>query len=151
MKGKLGPTGIFLRIAIPTTVYVIAAVSVMVATGSLFNIAENARPLQYVGTGLMILGFFIDVAAASTVRRAMREGRLAATGLYAVIRDPMYFAQIFLILPGFLLLFNSWLVLAGVVVAYAAYRVSIGLEHQMLENQFGEEHRQYVKKVPIRF
>jgi protein-S-isoprenylcysteine O-methyltransferase Ste14 len=62
----------------------------------------------------------------------------------------MYVLQIFITLPGLFLLFNSWLVLAGVIPAYAAYRVFVREEHRYLEERFGAAYRAYLNRVLLK-
>ena len=99
---------------------------------------------------MVAVGFSLNLVAAFSMLKAHREERLATGGLYRLFRDPMYVVQIFLTLPGLLLLFNSWLVLAGITPAYIAYRVFVREEHTYLENRFGKAYREYLKKVVLK-
>jgi protein-S-isoprenylcysteine O-methyltransferase Ste14 len=62
----------------------------------------------------------------------------------------MYVLQILITLPGLFLLFNSWLVLTCVIPTYVSYRVFVKDEHSYLAERFGEEYREYLKKVLLK-
>ena len=150
---KMSIMGVGGKIAIPTLLYVIAATIVSRASRPAFRITSNERSLRSLrigGATMAASGFALNLVAAAAMLKANREKRLATRGLYRLFRDPMYVIQIFVTLPGLFLLFNSWLVLTGVVPAYIAYRVFVKEEHSYLEEQFGEPYREYLKRVLLK-
>jgi protein-S-isoprenylcysteine O-methyltransferase Ste14 len=150
MEKKMTVMGVGVKIALPALLWLAASEAVSLTVHPLFGITANYTALLAVGISLIAVGFALNLAAAFTMLKAHKERRLATGGLYAVFRDPMYVMQIFLTLPGLFLLFNSWLVLAGVVPAYICYRIFVREEHRYLEGLYGEEYRQYLKKVPVK-
>lgn len=46
---------------------------------------------------------------------------------------------------------NSWLVLTTVIVNYISILIYASREYKFLEQEFGDEYREYVKKVWIKF
>jgi protein-S-isoprenylcysteine O-methyltransferase Ste14 len=141
------------KIGVPTLLYTAAAWLVSRSLSPMFRITSNAgslRILRTAGISMGIIGFSLNLVAALSMLKANREQRLATGGLYRLFRDPMYVLQIFITLPGLFLLFNSWLVLTGVIPAYAAYRVFVKEEHNYLEGTFGEAYRDYLKKVLLK-
>jgi protein-S-isoprenylcysteine O-methyltransferase Ste14 len=150
MKRKMSVMGVGGKIAVPTLLYTAAAVLVSRRLNPSFRITGDQRLLRTAGVALMAAGFSLNLAAAFAMLKAHREGRLATGGLYRLFRDPMYALQIFVTLPGLFLLFNSWLVLAGVIPTYVAYRVFVAEEHRYLEKTFGEEYREYLDKVLLK-
>lgn len=115
------------------------------------RIPSTAYPTLYaVGGALAVVGFSLNMAAALTMLRARKESRLATGGLYGVFRDPMYVLQLFLTLPGLLLLTHSWVALLAVPAAYAAYRRFVREEHAWLQQRYGQAYSAYVKRVPIK-
>jgi isoprenylcysteine carboxyl methyltransferase (ICMT) family protein YpbQ len=132
MEKKMSVMGVGAKIAIPILVYLIAAEVVSLLTAPLFTITPQYSVLLVIGIALAVIG------------------RLATGGLYKIFRDPMYVLQIFLTLPGLFLLFNSWLVLAGVIPAYIAYRVFVREEHAYLAGKYGDVYTRYVAGVPIK-
>jgi len=150
MKKKMSVMGVGAKIAIPTLLWLAVAEAVSWFARPLFGITANYTALLAVGAALIAAGFSLNLAAAFAMLKAHRKNALATGGLYKIFRDPMYVLQIFLTLPGLFLLFNSWLVLAGIVPAYICYRVFVREEHKYLEELFGEEYRQYLKNVLVR-
>jgi protein-S-isoprenylcysteine O-methyltransferase Ste14 len=144
---KMSVMGVGGKIAIPALLYTVAAVIASRLFGTRFRIARNPRTLRNAGIGLAAAGFSLNLVAAFAMLKANREDRLATVGLYRLFRDPMYVLQILITLPGLFLLFNSWLVLTGVIPTYAAYRLFVKEEHRYLEERYGEAYREYLKKV----
>ena len=69
-----------------------------------------------------------------------------AVGLL-VVGATIYAAWILLIIPGFVLLFRSWLLLAVPMGAYAAFKAFIHEEDEYLDNRFGQAYSQYRSRV----
>ncbi|MBV9500598.1 MAG: isoprenylcysteine carboxylmethyltransferase family protein [Acidobacteriaceae bacterium] len=78
----------------------------------------------------------------------LRPTKLMQTGPYARTRHPMYMAEMLLWL-GLAIYFGSLVVLGtGLIIVILAARFVIPREERALESQFGEEYRQYRKRVP---
>ncbi len=150
MIKKMSVMGVGHKIALPTLLWLAAAEAVSLLAKPTFSITDNRQLLNIIGFALIVVGFSLNMVAAFAMLKATREKKLATTGLYAVLRDPMYTVMICLTLPGLFLLFNSWLVLLGVIPVYLAYRVFVKEEHRYLEGLYGEQYREYVKKVPVK-
>jgi len=138
------------KIAIPTLIYLAVAEAVSLYFYPSFRITENYGALFIIGVVMITVGFSLNLVAAFEMLKAHREERLATGGLYRLFRDPMYVMQIFITLPGLFLLFNSWLVLAGIIPAYIAYRVFVREEHRYLEERFGETYKAYLGRVVVK-
>jgi protein-S-isoprenylcysteine O-methyltransferase Ste14 len=150
MKKTMSVMGVGAKIAIPTLLYTVIAEAVSWLLRPSFRITGNSRRLRRTGLVMAAVGFSLNLVAAFGMLKAHRENRLATGGLYRLFRDPMYVLQIFLTLPGLLLLLNSWLVLAGVVPTYISYRFFVREEHRYLEDRFGEAYKKYLDKVLLK-
>jgi protein-S-isoprenylcysteine O-methyltransferase Ste14 len=150
MRKKMSVMGVGGKIAIPTLLYTAGAVAVSRVCRPLFRITGDSHVLRIPGILLAAAGFALNLAAAGAMLKAHKEDRLATGGLYRLFRDPMYVLQIFITLPGLFLLFNSWLVLTGVIPAYIAYQVFVRQEHRYLADRFGEAYRAYLKTVLLK-
>ena len=96
-----------------------------------------------VAAAVLTAGTVIYAKALRTFNRCYREGRLAMEGMFSVVRHPIYAAWIWLIIPGFVLLFRSWLLLATPLAAYAGFKVIIREEDDYLQQQFGRSYLKY--------
>lgn len=153
LPGKMSVMGVGGKIAIPTLLYIALAEMVSRLLRPSFRITDgyrSRRVLRTAGIGMAAAGFSLNLVAAFAMLKANKDGRLATGGLYRLFRDPMYVLQIFVTLPGLFLLFNSWLMLSGVIPAYIAYRFFVKEEHKYLEARFGEEYTDYLKKVLLK-
>jgi protein-S-isoprenylcysteine O-methyltransferase Ste14 len=151
MKKTMSVMGVGAKIAVPTLLYTALAGVVSSFFRPRFRITGNSRALRSAGIAMVVIGFSLNLVAALAMLKAHREERLATGGLYRLFRDPMYMLQILITLPGLFLLFNSWLVLSGVIPAYIAHRVFAREEHRYLEDRFGEAYRRYLKTVLLKF
>jgi protein-S-isoprenylcysteine O-methyltransferase Ste14 len=150
MGTMMSVMGVGGKIAIPLLLYTAAAAAASWIFRPNFRITGNYRRLRTAGIATASAGFALNLVAAMAMLKANRQDRLATGGLYRLFRDPMYVLQVFITLPGLFLLSNSWLVLTGVIPAYAAYRVFVQEEHRYLEKRYGEAYRKYLGKVLLK-
>ncbi len=74
--------------------------------------------------------------------------RLVDTGMYAVVRHPQYTGGVFSIFITTILLFPHWLFgLLGAIGTVSVY-MSCREEDQRLVEQFGDDYRRYMLRVP---
>ncbi|MFC1462637.1 methyltransferase family protein [Verrucomicrobiota bacterium] len=103
--------------------------------------------LLCLAVGLLVVGATIYAKALRAFRDGYSKGHLVTQGIFSVVRHPIYAAWIWLIIPGFVLFFRSWLLLAVPFVAYAAFKVFIREEDECLQQRFGETYAQYRSRV----
>jgi protein-S-isoprenylcysteine O-methyltransferase Ste14 len=87
------------------------------------------------------------LVGAVTVMRAYNRDRLVTSGIFALVRHPIYAAWITLIFPGLALLTRSWPMLLTPWIAYAIFRRLIHREDEYLEQRFGQAYRDYRRRV----
>ena len=100
------------------------------------------------------LGFFVPAALAilrhrTTIdpRKPERSSTLVTRGIYRASRNPIYLGDVLLLL--------AWATYLGAPLAYAAVplfvwwmnRFQIGPEERILAAKFGDEYRQYCRRV----
>ncbi len=78
---------------------------------------------------------------------AYNSDTLATTGIFGIVRNPVYSAWIVFIIPGLVLLSRSWPLMLTPLVAYCVFKARIWRENDYLEKRFGEAHRQYKVQV----
>jgi len=103
--------------------------------------------LLAVGIVLLIIGVPLWLIAMRSVMRAYGSDRLVTTGVFDLVRHPVYSAWIVFNIPAIALLFRSWPVLLAPLVAYAVFKMSIRTEDEYLEQRFGQEYLNYRARV----
>lgn len=102
------------------------------------------------GYGFLFFGIALLIRGWREVYRASREGRLATTGLYGVVRHPQY-TGIFLALFGQLIHWPTILTLALFpLIVWVYVRLARKEEASMIE-PYGDEYRLYRQRVPMFF
>lgn len=94
-----------------------------------------------------IVGF---VPAGTSGRNAVRQNAdtLNTTGMYSVVRHPLYFAN-FIVFISFILLFKSLLLVLVMGLAYFLYYERIMMaEEKFLEEKYGERYRAWAAETP---
>ena len=79
--------------------------------------------LACAGIVLLIFGIPMWAIAVWTIVRAFKRGELVTSGVYRLVRHPLYSALIIFILPGIALLCRSWPMLLASVVAYIIFKL----------------------------
>ena len=98
-----------------------------------------------------MVGIVFGLAAMASLgfRRScgQEENELKQTGLYGLTRNPQIVAFFPLIL-GIALRWPSWYALGWMVLWAAMIHMMVLTEEEHLRDVFGEEYRQYCKRVP---
>lgn len=107
--------------------------------------------LATIGVSLIIIGLPFYVVGAVSAMRAYNADRLCTKGVFRLCRHPVYAAWTVFLVPGIMLLSNSWIGLTAFPVMYASLRIMVRKEDNYLENKFGDEYLTYKKRVPAIF
>jgi protein-S-isoprenylcysteine O-methyltransferase Ste14 len=107
--------------------------------------------LFIIGAILIIVGVSFLIISIITLNKAYKADTLRISGVYSVCRHPLYSSWIILIVPGIVLLLDSWISLTIPIVMYVIFRVLIKQEELFLQNKFGEEYIDYKSKVSLLF
>lgn len=103
-----------------------------------------------IGWSFVLLGLAFLVEGWREVYRASGEGRLATGGLYGIVRHPQY-AGIFLALFGQIIHWPTIITLALFPIIVGIY-VHLALsEEKELVQKYGDQYRQYQRRVPMFF
>lgn len=103
-------------------------------------------------TGLSIRVFTIGYTPRGTSGRNTREqvaDTLNTTGIYSVVRNPLYLGNFFMGLGIALFAFLWWLTLIYVLVFWLYYERIIFSEEAFLLNKFGNEYLEWANKTPV--
>lgn len=84
---------------------------------------------------------------AATLARARRQGKLAITGPYAMVRHPIYGALLWSGTAAVAFAFESWLVLTAVIPLHLLWIRLVQQEEEELQERFGEEYTRYATET----
>ena len=99
------------------------------------------------GIILLCLGLPMLAVAGRAAARAFKQNQLATTGIFGVVRNPIYSAWIVFIIPGLVLFSRSWLALFTPFIAYLAFKWLIVKENEYLHERFGRSYDEYRARV----
>lgn len=103
-----------------------------------------------VATGLCLAGLVLrSWASAHCYYGRAREKRLARTGPYALVRNPLYLGNLFIIAGATFASELVWMLPISVIWAWGVYSVvCASYEERKLLRWYGEEYRRYRSAVP---
>jgi protein-S-isoprenylcysteine O-methyltransferase Ste14 len=115
----------------------------------MFNVLEpnNIRMLWYVGWMFWAVGIALVVLSYYDIYYR-RVNALVDSGIYAVVRHPMYLGWVLSIFLATIFLHQHLLfVIIGILGIASVYLVSTQEEHLNIE-RFGDDYKCYMQKVP---
>jgi protein-S-isoprenylcysteine O-methyltransferase Ste14 len=152
--GPTAETRTVQKIAITCTVVMVVAVLVVSALDHRFGWSQVPTAMVVVGDVLVAVGLGISQlvviqnswAAATIVVEV--DQKLVSTGLYGLVRHPMYFGALIMMI-GTPLALDSYWALLGVLPALLVLGLRISDEESMLEQEL-DGYREYRDKVQYR-
>jgi protein-S-isoprenylcysteine O-methyltransferase Ste14 len=106
------------------------------------------RLLVILGVALIAAGVPFFIRSVSTVTRAYNADALVTDGVFRCCRHPLYASWVVFIVPGIILLSNSWIGLTTPIFMYLLLSKLVRKEEVYLESIFGSEYVDYKRKVP---
>jgi len=152
MKEKMSIIGIGFKLAIMTILYSIFIV--VLGYYIKLDLRINIIPYKFLlilGTILLIVGIPFLIVSIITLNKAYKADSLRIDGIYSICRHPLYSSWILFIVPGIVLLLNSWTLLTVPIVMFFIFNILIKEEESFLENKFGEKYISYKKNVSLLF
>ncbi len=104
--------------------------------------------LAIFGITLVVIGIPFFIISVVTVMRAYNADSLVTSGIFRCCRHPLYASWVVFIVPGIVLLVNSWIGLTTPVFMFVILRIFVNKEETYLEGVFGSEYLDYKRKVP---
>lgn len=98
---------------------------------------------------MILLGIYLWIQAVivQKINKKVTEKKLITTGVYSIVRNPVYSAFIF-IFTGLLLFTANYILLILPFVFWAFLTILMkNTEEKWLKNEFGKEYEVYLKKV----
>lgn len=142
-KGPLPPVYFLACLLIAISLHYQAPVAIVIT-----------EPWRWSGVILVVLGISIVIQPALAFRRAgtsfkpfEESSSLVRTGMYRVTRNPMYLGMLTALLGVCLLLGSLSPFLMPIMFALIIRQRFIRVEEAMLEEQFGDEYRDFKRTV----
>ena len=98
---------------------------------------------------MILLGIYLWIQAVivQKINKKVTEKKLITTGVYSIVRNPVYSAFIF-IFTGLLLFTANYILLIFPFIFWAFLTILMkNTEEKWLKNDFGEEYEVYLKQV----
>ena len=117
---------------------------------TLLGIGEMGMMIAMIlGYILLFAGFGIFMQGWRQVHRARKEGRLVTDGLYGLVRHPQYTGLFIAIFGEGIVHWPTVFSVALFPVIVLAYYLLARSEERKVEAEFGDEYREYRKRVPM--
>ena len=111
-----------------------------------------AESMKYIGVAIFLSGYWIRTIAARTLRKQFsylvtiqEHHQLITSGIYSLIRHPVYLGTILAVI-GMFLVFSTWFGLAFVFIYSAILIHRMSLEEKLLFKYFGSVYQEYTQK-----
>ena len=148
MNNRLSRFGIGPRILVSAAAYAVLGIAATCLWPTVCLIPwPPSAVFVTVGILLLMIGVPMWLIAMRAVMRAYNSDRLVTSGVFGLVRHPVYSAWIVFNIPAIALLFRSWPLLLTPFVAYAVFKLSIYTEDEYLEKRFGQEYLDYRARV----
>lgn len=101
--------------------------------------------------GLFIRAIIIGHTPVNTSGRNTQKhiaDVLNTTGIYAIVRHPLYFGNFFMFLGIGMLTQNVWFIIIFILIYWMYYERIMFSEERFLERKFGNEYIKWAKKTP---
>ncbi|MEJ5051290.1 isoprenylcysteine carboxylmethyltransferase family protein [Chryseobacterium culicis] len=107
--------------------------------------------VSLVGLGIRI--YTVGHNPKNTSGRNTADGQVAdtlnTTGIYSIVRNPLYLGNFFMWLGPALMTENIWFIISFILFYWIYYERIIFAEEQFLERKFGNNYRVWADKVPV--
>ena len=100
----IGPKLVGLSVA-----YSIIPAALTMAYPGFFIIPMSSTVFNFIGVILLALGVPLWLLSIFPLLTGFTQGKLCTTGVYSIVRNPMYSAFIVFIVPAISLFFRSWI------------------------------------------
>lgn len=104
--------------------------------------------LSGLGVVLLLIGIPFFILSVKSVMKAYNSDTLVTRGIYGYCRHPLYSAWVVFIVPGIVLLANSWIGLTAPLFMYFLLRKLVIKEETYLERVFDSEYQKYKDETP---
>lgn len=140
--------GVGPRLAVLIVCYLALAVIAQINSPDMMLMtSEPLIVFPAVGAVLVATGLVFWAIGATKIDKAFKEHRLLTSGVYGVVRHPMYCGLILFVGTGIAIWCRSWALLTVPLAACVGFTFLHRVEDRYLEKTFGQEYLQYRSKV----
>jgi protein-S-isoprenylcysteine O-methyltransferase Ste14 len=131
---------------------ILTVVSVVLSEFEFWDVGKVAIlkiPLMIAGIAIIVLGIYLWYSANFKIKvdKYITENKLAITGIYAVVRNPIYSA-FFMICIGIILFFNNLILFTIPLICWLYMTIFLRkTEEKWLGDLYGQEYIDYCKRV----
>ena len=127
---------------------VLLAPPLLLALFSAFHETES-RLVWPLGIALFLLGTGIRVLAQQHIHHRIKARQdLTTTGLYSIVRNPLYVANTLICLGAVVVSEEIWFVPIMLLYCCGLYSLVVRYEEACLLKEYGEPYRKYLSEVP---
>lgn len=102
-----------------------------------------------IGISLVFVGMILRIWAQQHLRYRLRVKKcLTITGLYSLVRNPIYVGNILMCLGAVITSELLWLVPIALLYWFTIYSLVVRYEERHLLEKYGEPYRRYLAEVP---
>lgn len=112
-----------------------------------FQLPINQIWMIPIGIILITIGVFIFIKSEILLGKAYKASELLVSEFYGHMRHPMYGSFILFIIPGIVIMINSWILYFLPFIFYIIFRIFIKQEESYCLKKFGEKYTHYRKNV----
>jgi protein-S-isoprenylcysteine O-methyltransferase Ste14 len=142
--GMVGQGGRIMPFALPSFIAAVWVHAYLPHIAALPRILTLVKPVGYLW---FLLGLLLSGAARVQLRIGFSQGKLVTTGVYGIVRNPIYSSMTFFILPAIALIALTWFYFVVSVFVYVGVIIFIGKEEEQLAKVFGKEYEDYKARV----
>jgi len=107
----------------------------------------HTNPIHLLSNIMIFAGFYLTYRAWLVLHAAQKEGKLATSGPYSLVRHPQYDGFV-LVMFGFLLMWPTLLTLLMFPILVIVYIRLARQEEKLVRQEFGSAYDEYMNDVP---
>lgn len=147
-KNKMSIFGIGPLLALLIMIYLVIMNFATKYIGDVILLEWIPNIVVYVISGLLLIcGIPFLVASVITLLKEFSKDKLMTEGIYKIVRNPIYSSFICFIVPAFVILTKSLLIMSTPIFMYLVFKILIKKEENDLEQTFSQDYLKYKAKT----